>query len=273
MKFYLLFSTTALLYVSTGMYFTNAEELVVKKTQETSLNKQIKNKTANVTKKNANINASKTKQKNSKIENKIFKKKNNNPKTSNIYKISERTIDVNSPMCQYAAKNDVISLRKVLAMKNYKISDVNTICKNNESLFLIAVKNDNFITAKFLLDNDADINLQNEAGVSALHIVARSNNVNTDRIFDLLIHSKKLDVNIKDTEGYTPLMRAVEFEKLSVIKSLIKHGAVLDVKNNYGKNALDLAQLALDGKKDSEERKISENIIDILITAKNLSND
>lgn len=206
-----------------------------------------------------------------------FNKLNNNSKTKkrvtnnsaqatkkNVYNLSERTINQNSPMCQYAKKNDIVALKKALLKSNYSIGEINTICKNNESLFLIAVNNDNYLTAKFLLEKGADVNFQNKAGVSALHIIARCNTANMNKIFNLMLKSTRLNINIKDLEGYTPLMRAIEFENIQIVKILVKSGADLNVKNNYGYNAIELAQLSLDGKKTDENIAISNKIIDIL---------
>lgn len=194
---------------------------------------------------------------------KIEVKKKQSQKTI-AYNLHERIINPNSPLCQYAAKNDIIALKKnLLSSKNIR-ANVNTICKNNESLFLISVKNDNYAVAKFLIENGANINIRNEAGVTALHIVAHKEIDNAEKFFNLLMRSKNLDLNAKDIEGYTPLMRAIEFEKVSIVSALVKRKADLNVKNNYGKDAKELANILLDGKKTDEERKNINAIINIL---------
>ena len=183
---------------------------------------------------------------------------------ADAFSISHKTIAIKSPMCEYAAKNDVIALKRALMANNYAESDVNTICKNGESLLLLATKNDNYITANFLLEKGADVNIPNLAGVTPLHLVARTDTKQSERIFDLLIHNKNLDVNVKDIEGYTPLMRAVEFENLIVIKHLVRMHANLEIKNNYGKDARELATQLLDSKQTDEEKAIAQSIIGIL---------
>lgn len=227
--FVILFSTLA---TTNGLSIENKADIT------SSFNKSNKHKTKKVT------------------SNKIQKR--------SAYNLSERTINTNSPMCQYAKKNDIIALKKALLKSNYSIGEINTICKNNESLFLIAVNNNNYLTAKFLLEKGADINLQNKAGASAMHIIARCNTANMNKIFNLMLKNKNLNVNIKDLEGYTPLMRAIEFENIQIVKALVKNGADLNVKNNYGYSAIELAQLSLEGKKTDENRAISKKIIDIL---------
>ncbi len=194
----------------------------------------------------------------------ISKTKNRQKSISDAYNLIERVIDPNSPMCKYAVKNDIAAIKRMLLRSKNIKADVNTICKHNESLFLIAVKNDNYLVAEFLFRKGANVNIQNEAGVSALHIIAQKKSENADRIFNFLIKSKRLNVNLKDIEGYTPLMRAVEFEKIPMISALVEANSDLNVKNNYGHNVFDLANMSLDGKKTDKEKEISNNIINIL---------
>ena len=203
------------------------------------------------------------------IRKSIAKKKNDkirkqNEEAKNIYNISRKTINLKSPMCKYAKDNDVLSLKKTLLASNYNESEVNTICENGETLLMIAVKNNNFLSAKFLLEKGADVNLANEANTTPLHISARKDTPEIDRIFEIIIRNKKLNINAKDKDGYTPLMRAVEFEKVSFIKQIMKLKPDLEVKNVYGKNVFHLAQKVYEGKKTDEERAISEHIINLL---------
>ena len=187
-----------------------------------------------------------------------------NEQLTATYAISNKTINLKSPLCQYAEKNDVVSLKRALMASNYKEEEVNTICKNHESLLMLAVKNNNYLTAKLLIEKGADMNIENVAGVTILHVIARTDSKEADRIIDLMIRHKNLNINAKDLEGYTPLMRAVEFEKITTIKQLVNMQADIDVKNNYGLNVMDLAKMSLEGKKTDEGREISRNIIKIL---------
>jgi len=187
-----------------------------------------------------------------------------NEQLNATYSISKKTINLKSPMCQYAEKNDVITLKRSLMSSGYSESEVNTICKNNESLLMIAVKNNNYLTAKLLLEKGADINTENIAGVTPLHIIARSDHKDADRILALMIRNTNLNINAKDLEGYTPLMRAVEYEKIEMIKKLVELKADLNVKNNYGFTVVDLAKMSMDGKKNEDEKNISKNILKLL---------
>ena len=187
-----------------------------------------------------------------------------NENTITDVKVVKKTISVNSPLCGYAEKNDITSMRKSLLKVNYEQGYLNTICSNGDSLVLRATKNNNYLVVKFLVDNGADVNIQNIAGVSPLHIASRVDTREMDRILEVLLHEKSIDVNLKDAEGYTPLMRAVEFEKIPVIEKLLKKGADKTIKNNYGRNALDIANNVLNGKKNEEEIAVSNHIVSLL---------
>ncbi|MFC1834464.1 ankyrin repeat domain-containing protein [Thermodesulfobacteriota bacterium] len=58
-----------------------------------------------------------------------------------------------------------------------------------------------------------------------------------------LLLSKGADINAKDEEGDTPLMAALNANKLSVVELLISKGADLEAKNKNDANALHLASL------------------------------
>ena len=196
--------------------------------------------------------------------NENIRKTDNRGSNSRTYQLSNKTINLKSPMCKYAKNNDVISLKKSLVSNNYNASEVNTVCENGESLFMIAVKNNNFLTAKFLMEKGADVNLQNDAGASPLHIISRNNSVEMNRILDLMLYKKDLNVNLRDQDGYTPIMRAVEFENVNCVEQITKLNVNLNIKNIYGKNVLDLAYKILDGKKTDAEREDIRKIIDLL---------
>ena len=184
-------------------------------------------------------------------------------KQSNSVVLSGYIIDPDSELCVFAAKNDVLRLKKAMSDKKYE-RYVDQLCKNNESLLLIAVKNDNYLVVKYLLEKGADVNIPNIAGVTPLHMVCRSTKPNADKIFHLLIKVATLNKNEKDLTGYTPLMRAVEFEKVDFVEKLVELGADVNVKNDYDEDALSLAEKRKLVKKNENDIKVSDKIINIL---------
>ena len=183
--------------------------------------------------------------------------------TTNSVTLSGYIVDPDSELCEFAGKNDVLRLKKAMGDKKYE-NYVDQLCKNNESLLLIAVKNDNYLVVKYLLEKGADVNIPNVAGVTPLHMVCRSPKPNADKIFRMLIRVPTLNKNEKDLTGYTPLMRAVEFEKVDFVERLVELGADVDVKNDYDENALSLAENRKLVKKNEDDIKVSDKIIKIL---------
>jgi ankyrin repeat protein len=81
-----------------------------------------------------------------------------------------------------------------------------------------AARDDLFLIAKFLLENNADVNNQDNCdGATPLHLAASGNHSNAA----LWLINKKADVNLKDCRGSTPL----DWAEQGVIKMLRDEGA------------------------------------------------
>ncbi len=84
-------------------------------------------------------------------------------------------------------------------------------------------------------------------GETALHYAARS--ASDEELLNLLF-TQKLDVNVKDNEGLTPLHWAAERDNRTAAEFLISHGASFSTKDNVGKTPLYYAELG-DGRETS----------------------
>ena len=67
------------------------------------------------------------------------------------------------------------------------------------------------------------------------------------KVIKYFIENGKVNVNAKDDDGWTALMRASWRGYSEIVKYLVKNGSDINIKNNDGKTALDLT--------DSEEIK------------------
>lgn len=177
-------------------------------------------------------------------------------------------VDANSAndtgTCIYAQTNNINALNAELEKAHYASNVVNRKCSNGESLLLIATKNDNFIAFRTLLEHGADPNLENSAGVTPLHILARVAGRNSDDMFNMLIRHPDINVNNQDLCGYTPLMRAIEFGNIEVVSGLMKAGANTTMKNNYGQNAIALAEQMVAAQRNKEKVVVNKQILDII---------
>ena len=177
-------------------------------------------------------------------------------------------VDANSAndtgTCIYAQTNNINALNAELEKAHYASNVVNRKCSNGESLLLIATKNDNFIAFKTLLEHGANPNLENSAGVTPLHILARVDGRNSDDMFNMLIRHPDINVNNQDLCGYTPLMRAIEFGNIDVVRGLIRAGANTTMKNNYGQNSIALAEQMVAAQRNPEKAVVNKQILDIV---------
>ncbi|UOX38731.1 ankyrin repeat containing protein [Finch poxvirus] len=107
-------------------------------------------------------------------------------------------------------------------------ADINIIDKNNRTPLFYAVKNNDYDMVKLLLKNGANVNLQDNIGYSCLHI-AGIHNSNIE-IVDALI-SYKPDLNSRDWVGRTPLHIFVIESNFEAVKSLLKAGAYVGLKD------------------------------------------
>ncbi len=130
---------------------------------------------------------------------------------------------------------------------------------------------------KLLLDAKADVNVKDHRGWTALEYAAGFPELikilleagaknNPTAINNTLIQAAGIDVamldsessvkalleagadvNVKDEEGFTPLMIAANLAPLAVVQTLLKAGATIDEKNPKGITALMLAAKSLTG--------------------------
>ena len=220
------------------------------------------------TKQNIKQSAKSTKQSTKTIKNNIKTAQNTKTKKSGASKVvvsyNGDSISVDNELCKMVARNDVVNVKKTLSMMKYNSKYVNWRCENNTPLLLLAVEHNNLLVAKLLIEKGADVNLVDDAGVSPLHWVARSNCDDVMDMFALIISVDNLIVNIRDIEGYTPLMRAVEFENVDIVNALLGKQSDVYIKNNYGESAVKLARKRLEAKKDNDDRTNIERILKLL---------
>lgn len=85
-------------------------------------------------------------------------------------------------------------------------------------------------------------------GLSALHLISGYESQDASKILEYC--AKKSDTNVKSSEGLTPLHIAALWGRLHNLKILIRYGGDINLTDDDGNNALDLASLS--GENDSE---------------------
>ena len=141
-----------------------------------------------------------------------------------------------SPMLYTAAKHGQVALMKFLVEHGANVNL--TGGEYGRTPLIQAVASGHFEAVRLLIENKADINAQDRDGQTALFLAACGIN---DDIVNLLLY------NSANTEiaggGYsrTPLMWAVTWGNLPIVKLLITHGASVNASNKYGESPLRLA--------------------------------
>jgi ankyrin repeat protein len=101
-------------------------------------------------------------------------------------------------------------------------ADVNHKNKLGETPFLTASKYGDLSAMDMLLRRGAHVNDESSNGVTALH---NSSAYNFPDVTDYLCDYKEVEINKKDSAGYTPAMSAAEEGNLSVIELLVSKKA------------------------------------------------
>ncbi|KAK0668609.1 ankyrin repeat-containing domain protein, partial [Cercophora samala] len=106
------------------------------------------------------------------------------------------------------------------------------------SPFTLACDKGNIELLELLLDHGANINYVNEASaIHGLHVAALSGNLEVAQF----LLEKDTDVEIRDKDGWTPLMLAIEGDKPDLAEFLIQKNANVNSEANDGGTALLMA--------------------------------
>lgn len=96
---------------------------------------------------------------------------------------------------------------------------------------LIAAENGNMAMADILLSYGANVRKTDAEERSALHLAARSGNAG---FCEFLLDKSDIDINVRDKQEWTPLHHACVREKTLAVKTLIERGADLTAVDSEG---------------------------------------
>ena len=144
----------------------------------------------------------------------------------------------NNTAIHYAVENDRDSC-EVLSCLVENGADVNKGANNNCTPLMIASRKGNVNNVACLIRHGADIDLQDEYGKTALHYAVENYHGSCEVLSCLLENGA--DVNKGANNNCTPLMIASKKGNVNNVACLIRHGADIDLQDEYGKTALHYA--------------------------------
>ena len=138
-----------------------------------------------------------------------------------------------------AAQRGMLNTVKTLIEKG---AAIDAKCNTGETPLCVAAMYGHVEIVKALIKNKArlDYPFVDNYGNTPLHIAAQQGHI---KIIEVLIKAGgKAAINVVNYNGDTPLHAAVKAGNLEMVKAFIKNGAIVDVRNNDGKTALDVAR-------------------------------
>lgn len=136
----------------------------------------------------------------------------------------------------------LLKANNYLGIKQYlkKGASANELEENGESVICFALRyhcDDEIID--LLIEQGADLNQSDNEGVSVFDVAVTYNYL---PIIERLI-KEGFDVNVSTRRsGFTPLMGAVCYGRVDVIKKLLELGVNIHSRDNHGLSALDFAR-------------------------------
>lgn len=125
----------------------------------------------------------------------------------------------------------------VQAERAAQVEDLNAVDDFGYTLLLFAARDGDMKTVRFLLENNASVDVSNGYGATALHFAASWGQRDVARV--LLKHGAS--VNATDSSGKTPLLRAAANGDAKLVRLLLKYGADASIRDSFGWNAERLA--------------------------------
>lgn len=127
------------------------------------------------------------------------------------------------------ASNDIKTIEKLRDVFGFK-SAMKFLLTLEETKIKVLFLNIDLTSIENALNNGIDINIQNEQGMSFLHIASQEDN----RVLVKYLIDNNANIDIQDKEGTTPLLLASQSNNYEIMKILIQHCANINLKSIYG---------------------------------------
>lgn len=148
--------------------------------------------------------------------------------------VSINTVFAQNSSCFDVARKGNLSEMKMLYANDLNV--VNAIDQNGSSMLILACYRGNQEVAKFLIDNQADLNYVSKNGTALMASVVKGE---LQLVIELL--KKGTNPDLTDENGMTALMFAVQFKNVAIIEKLLSAKANKELKSKQNKTAFEYA--------------------------------
>ena len=144
------------------------------------------------------------------------------------------TVFGQSSNCFDVARKGNLSEMKMLYANDFNV--VNAIDQNGSSMLILACYRGNQEVAKFLIDNQADLNYVSKNGTALMASVVKGELQLVDELL-----KKGTNPDLTDENGMTALMFAVQFKNVAIVEKLLSAKANKELKCKQNKTAFEYA--------------------------------
>ena len=135
-------------------------------------------------------------------------------------------------VCRKGTVDDLVTIYK------NNPSSINQVNESGYTPLFLACYHGHEEVVEFLIDKVDDVNGSSDYGTPLMAAVVKGNL----SIIKMLL-AKNADTNIADANGTTALHYAILFKQLDMVKLFVKAGAKADIKDGRGQSAIDYAIL------------------------------
>jgi ankyrin repeat protein len=136
-------------------------------------------------------------------------------------------------------QNDFIMIKKILKSG----IDINQPLEleDTDNIFFYAIKHKVDVEIlKLLIENGLDLTYTNELGIGILDEALNYDDLD---FIKYLVEEKNLNPLVTNRKsGFTPIMQVASYGYLDIVKYLVKKGADIEERDNFGFNAKDYAR-------------------------------
>lgn len=155
-----------------------------------------------------------------------------NPSVKDVYGFT--------PLC-YTCMNDHMDATRLLV--EFK-ANINQKSRFGNTPLIYSASSGRVRMMRFLMSDEhnprVQLNHANSKGLTALHVATIKNQLESMMV---LTSTPKIDVDVHDNEGWTPLMYACRDGKMGCVKLLINRGCNINLINNKGEKPIDMARI------------------------------